>query len=158
MNRKRMAALAVTSAFLATLHGCIDDQRCYDCGPCGIIGGPNEFDGLIVGSFGVDKNQVPTLVLITWQKGGCGGEPSTRVWVQYAGGAISTMPEPANQSVDSSTVTYSNGIYMWANDIVATEEKVTDLSVRVSFSEMGMNTSVICTSDGGPASCVEETS
>jgi len=148
----------MATAYLATVMACVDPNDCYDCGPCGYVGGPNETDELHMGASGVDANNVATIALNTWVKGQCVSEGSSRIFVQYDAGKITSKLAPVDQTLDMSAVMYANDMYEWTGrGIAATTAQLSTLSMRVAFTEGGMTMAVICTSDGGPATCVDET-
>lgn len=158
MNRNVLSGVIVIATFLLNVPSCSEETgECYDCGPCGFAGNLNAFDELAVTDAGVDSNNVAAVALLTSIGGTCGTGPAMRYWVQYDAGTITTIAEPAKESLDESKVAEMSPPFTWNDrNLSATTEQLSVKSLRITFTEGAVMKSTVCTSADGIATCVEE--
>jgi hypothetical protein len=154
---RRFAIAVLLSLPLATLsYGCSGD--CYDCGSCGLSGGPLTADTLFILDKGKDPKGTAALELRLDPKGTCGGDKSVSFWLRYlSAGKVELAPKPAGGALDSSVVKLDGDQYVWTDrTLTASFERPDESHLRLIFTEPGSSTRVLCTPSSPNVDCAVE--
>lgn len=116
---------------------------CYDCGECGIQA-PVDPGTIFIADIGVDSKDDATIKL-QLQEGNCPGADQIDFRVIYAAGAVTVVPEPADDPIDVSKVTYNNSLYTWNDRDLTLATPGAGLTVELTFTDMGAALKVACT-------------
>jgi hypothetical protein len=79
------------------------EERCADCGPCGLAGGLNDKDRIVY-DVGTDPDGALVIELTRWKKGQCTSAGSRSFWVRFGAGRTSLVPKPEGAQLDRARV------------------------------------------------------
>ena len=141
-------------AMVVCLAACTQPTgECYDCGPCGLAGGPNGADSIAVLTKGVDEAGTPTIELGLWKQGECAGGNRDTYWLRFEGGTILLEQRTAPGGLDDSVVTYDGTTYSWSEPPLQMTTERDRTETVFHFTEDGATTDVGCSIDARTVVC-----
>jgi hypothetical protein len=155
--RCAIAALFLVMTSSVACGSGIEDGDCFDCGPCGFVGGPNIGDSISFSSPGLDAVGRLVVPLRLDRDGECGGENASFTLVVFDNDVLAAESSNSYVELDTSSVMSADGDY-WLSDppTQITVARIDSSSVDITVSAGAVNAVLSCAlseTDGGAITC-----
>ncbi|MGK3961418.1 hypothetical protein WMF38_50975 [Sorangium sp. So ce118] len=134
-----------------------EEEDCYDCGPCGFVGGPNRTNEIFFDAAGVDDTGAPAVELLLAKAGRCASDGADHFWLRLADGSFTLDPRGERGGLDTSLVNYDGSVYRWrGRDLTMTFQRTETEQVRLTFIDTSTTMTIGCVAGEATIDCALE--